>query len=184
MDYSELEFSKNFPEQEDGYQRMWTPHRMVYVNEDHKEFRTKEECVFCDKLLMDDETALIVFRTDLSMVIMNLYPYNSGHIMVIPKRHIAAYDELTPEELVDFTNLTIKAVKAVKETLKPDGLNLGINQGRVAGAGIAAHLHQHIIPRWLGDANFFPLVAQTRIVGTLLSEQRDKLAQWFNDNVN
>jgi ATP adenylyltransferase len=165
--------------QEDGYERLWTPHRTAYVrgSANQPDNPDKEHCPFCNAQKKSDEDGLIVYRGEKCFVIMNLFPYNSGHIMVLPKRHISFYIDLEQDELREFTELTRHAIEVINKVLKPDGLNLGMNQGRVAGAGIAAHLHQHILPRWTGDANFLPLIAQTRTVAQLLPEMREKLAK-------
>ncbi|MDR3151931.1 MAG: HIT domain-containing protein [Bifidobacteriaceae bacterium] len=168
---------------EDGYQRLWTPHRVAYVRGSANQPLNpdKKFCPFCKALKKSDEEGLIIHRGEKCFVIMNLFPYNSGHIMVLPKRHISFYTDLDDQELKEFTSLTRKAINVLQSVLQPDGLNLGMNQGRVAGAGIAAHLHQHILPRWLGDANFLPLIAQTRTLPALLSETRKKLASaWIS----
>ena len=107
---------------------------------------------------------------------MNLFPYNSGHLLVCPYRHVSDYTELTDEERVELGNLTAMAMRVTREVASPAGFNLGMNQGEVAGAGIAAHLHQHVVPRWLGDANFLPIIAQTKAVPELLEDARARLA--------
>ena len=107
---------------------------------------------------------------------MNLFPYNSGHLLVCPYRHVADYTDLTDEERVEVGELTATSMRVLRATSGPQGFNLGMNQGDVAGAGIAAHLHQHIVPRWLGDANFLPIIAQTKAVPQLLSDARQMLA--------
>ncbi|MDR2748596.1 MAG: HIT domain-containing protein [Bifidobacteriaceae bacterium] len=164
--------------QEDGYQRLWTPHRTAYVrgSDNQPENPDQEHCPFCKAQSKSDEDGLIVYRGEHCFVIMNLFPYNSGHIMVLPKRHISFYTDLDEAELQEFTALTRHSIDVINKVLKPDGLNLGMNQGRVAGAGIAAHLHQHILPRWVGDANFLPLIAQTRTVAQLLPDLRHRLS--------
>ncbi|MDR3128376.1 MAG: HIT domain-containing protein [Bifidobacteriaceae bacterium] len=169
--------------QEDGYERLWTPHRIGYVRGSVNQpiSSDKKDCPFCKALLKSDEDSLIVYRGKTCFIIMNLFPYNNGHIMVLPKRHTPYYMDLTEGELAEFTNLTRQAIKIINQVLHPDGLNLGMNQGRVAGAGVSAHLHQHILPRWVGDANFLPLIAQTRTLAQLLPDIRQKLAKaWSN----
>lgn len=162
----------------DGFSRLWTPHRMVYVGGDDKPATLgSEECPFCLAPQRSDEDALIVYRGELAFVLMNLYPYNSGHLLICPYRHLADYTELTEAERVEVGQLTAEAMRVLRRTAHPDGFNLGMNQGAVAGAGIAAHLHQHVVPRWSGDANFFPIIARTKAVPELLGDARGRLAQ-------
>lgn len=145
--------------------RMWTPWRMQYVTGGPRE----EGCVFCNRLGEEQDTdALIVHRGDSSFVILNLFPYNTGHLMLVPKAHIASpedADDATTHELAD---LRRPVMRAVRRALNPVGFNLGVNVGSVAGAGIAAHLHEHIVPRWPGDANFMPVIANTQVLPELL----------------
>jgi HIT family protein len=107
---------------------------------------------------------------------MNLFPYNSGHLLVCPYRHVSDYTELTDAERVELGELTATAMRVSREVAGPHGFNLGMNQGEVAGAGIAAHLHQHVVPRWAGDANFLPIIARTKAVPELLEDARARLA--------
>jgi ATP adenylyltransferase len=176
---AELLTEQDFPAQEDGYERLWTPHRAAYIRGSENQPLTDdpESCPFCKALKKSDEDGLVVYRSKHCFVIMNLYPYNNGHIMVVANRHVPLLVNLKKDEYRDFTDTVLAGVRTLEKVLHPDGYNLGVNQGRVAGAGVAAHLHQHIIPRWLGDANFFPLIAQTRTIGQLLTDLRTKLAQ-------
>ncbi|WP_342776105.1 HIT domain-containing protein [Rarobacter faecitabidus] len=161
----------------DGLQRLWTPHRMAYIDGDAKPADASENaCPFCAAVSGDDESHLVVARGSRAYVILNLFPYNSGHVLVCPNRHVADYTDLTVPERDEVAELSQQAMLVVRAVLNPHGFNLGMNQGDVAGAGIAAHLHQHIVPRWLGDANFFPIVAQTKAMPQLLSQTRDRLA--------
>ncbi len=163
--------------QPDGFERLWTPHRMVYIN-DHS--RPSDDsprgCPFCRAPERSDADSLIVRRGRSAYVVLNLYPYSPGHLLVCPYRHVASYIDLTPEETVEVSTLSQTAIRVLSEVSTPRGFNLGMNQGEVAGAGIAAHLHQHIVPRWHGDANFLPIVAQTKAVPALLGETRQRLA--------
>ncbi|OZG66991.1 hydrolase [Bifidobacterium aquikefiri] len=170
----------NFPPQEDGFERLWTPQRMSYVlsNDSHVPPKS-DECPFCIAPTKSDEDGLIVWRGCSVFVIMNLYPYNVGHVMVCPYRHVSFLTDLHDEELFEFEKTSAVAMQVMKQVSSPDGWNLGINQGDVAGAGIASHLHQHIVPRWNGDANFMPIVAQTRTMPILLSNQRAAYAPVF-----
>jgi len=150
---------------------------MVYIGGQNKPSDgTPAQCPFCTGPGRDDEEALIVHRGETSYVIMNLYPYNTGHLLVCPYRHISDWTEATEAERVEIGELTATAMSVVRSVSHPHGFNLGMNQGEVAGAGIAAHLHQHIVPRWKGDANFMPIIGRTKPVPQLLGEQRDMLA--------
>jgi ATP adenylyltransferase len=173
-----VEDSANFRGDPDGFGRLWTPHRMVYIKGENKPAHDEAGagCPFCLKPGDTDEEALIVARGELVYVCLNLYPYNSGHLMTIPFRHVAGYTDLTEAETVEFGVFTQRAVHALRTAMAPHGFNLGMNQGNVAGAGIAAHLHQHIVPRWGGDTNFMPIVAHTRVLPQLLGEARAELA--------
>lgn len=166
----------------DGFERLWTPYRMAYIEEGEKRRQiTADTCPFCVAPTLTDEEALIVHRGDSCYVILNLYPYNSGHLLVCPYRHVPDYTDLTPEERSEFGELTAQAMRVERASAKPHGFNLGMNQGAVAGAGIAAHLHQHVIPRWGGDANFFPLIAKTKALPELLGQARARLAAAWNE---
>ena len=162
----------------DAFQRLWTPHRMVYIHGENKPFDAREgACPFCRAPQRSDTDGLIVHRGETCYVVMNLYPYNPGHLLVCPYRHVSGYPDLTEEETVEFGLLTQKAMRVLSEVSRPQGFNLGMNQGEVAGAGIAAHLHQHVVPRWRGDANFLPILANTKAVPQLIGESRDLLAK-------
>ena len=171
-EHDEVESSTEFAAAPDAFQRLWTPHRMVYIQNDLPD----EGCPFCVAPAKDDETALIVARGEFAYVILNLFPYNSGHLLVCPYRHIATYDEATPEEVAEIGSLTQTAMRVVRSVSNNHGFNIGMNQGAVAGAGIAEHLHQHIVPRWAQDSNFFPIIAQTKALPRLLGEVRREIA--------
>jgi ATP adenylyltransferase len=170
-----------FPPPEDDLQRLWTPHRMVYIGGQGKpDDGAASSCPFCGLERSDvpgvDERRLVVARGATCVVILNLYPYNSGHLMVLPYRHVSDYVALTPHETVELATMTQTAIRVLTEVYGPGGFNLGLNQGAVAGAGIAAHLHQHVVPRWLGDSNFLPIVARTKALPELLADTRARLA--------
>ena len=169
-----VESSATFAGIPDGFQRLWTPHRIAYIESGPAE--PGGECVFCTAPTLTDEQALIVHRGELGYVLLNLFPYNSGHLLVVPYRHVALYDEATPAETAEIASLTQTAMRTLTATSHADGFNIGMNQGVVAGAGIAAHLHQHVVPRWATDANFFPIVAHTKALPRLLGEVREELA--------
>lgn len=165
----------------DAFQRLWTPHRLVYVESGQQP--DDDACPFCHAVQLEDEQSLIVARGTHAYVLLNLYPYNSGHLLVCPYRHIALYDEATPDEVAEIGALTQTAMRVLSTTARCQGFNIGMNQGRIAGAGIAAHLHQHIVPRWALDSNFFPIIAGTKAVPRLLGEVRDEIARaWPSDS--
>lgn len=164
----------------DCFQRLWTPHRMVYIGGENKPKDAEaNSCPFCRAPGCGDEEGLIVHRGELAYVVMNLYPYNPGHLLVCPYRHVPDYTDLTPEETLEVGQLTQRAMSVLRAVSGPAGFNLGMNQGPVAGAGIAAHLHQHIVPRWNGDSNFLPIIARTRALPQLLDDARKLIAaEW------
>jgi ATP adenylyltransferase len=166
--------SAEFAAAPDGFQRLWTPHRIAYIERGGA--APGDDCVFCAAPEKSDEEALIVHRGELVYALLNLFPYNSGHLLVVPYRHIATYDIATPEEVAEIGDVSQTAMRVLTQVSRADGFNLGMNQGAIAGAGIAAHLHQHVVPRWATDANFFPIVAQTKAIPKLLGETRDELA--------
>jgi ATP adenylyltransferase len=130
-----------------------------------------------------DDDALIVHRGTLAFVILNLYPYNSGHLMVCPYRHVSTYDAASLDEVAEIGSLTQVAMRVLTDATGCSGFNIGMNQGEVAGAGIQDHLHQHIVPRWSNDSNFFPIIAKTKAMPVLLGEMRERLAQhWPNES--
>lgn len=175
-----VESPSAFPPAEDGFQRLWTPQRMVYVQgQDKPKTTDKKECPFCAALEKTDDEGLIAWRGKHVFAIMNLYPYNVGHLMICPYRHVGMLVDLEDEELFEFEKATTLAITVMKEVSHPDGWNVGINQGEVAGAGVAGHLHQHVVPRWEGDANFMPITAGTRTMPILLSNQREAYAEGF-----
>ncbi len=159
----------------DAFGRLWTPHRMVYIKGENKPSDT-DECPFDRAPRLGDEEALIVARGALVYAVLNLYPYNSGHVLICPYRHVADYTDLTPEETAEFSEFTKRAIRALRQASGAQGFNIGMNLGGVAGAGIAAHLHQHVVPRWGGDTNFMPVVARTRVLPQLLADTRKLLS--------
>jgi ATP adenylyltransferase len=173
-EYPDAESSAGFAGIPDGFRRLWTPHRIAYIEQGP--MPPSDACVFCTAPSLGDAEALIVHRGELGYVILNLFPYNSGHLLVVPYRHVAMYDDATPEETAEIAALTQTAMRVLSSSSRCDGFNIGMNQGVLAGAGIAAHLHQHVVPRWATDANFFPIIAQTKALPKLLGEIRDDLA--------
>ena len=174
-----VEPAANFAREPDGFGRLWTPHRMAYILGENKPDHGEpgDDCPFCAAPNRSDEDGLIVARGDLVYAVINLYPYTSGHLMVVPYRHVADYPDLTTDETAELAEFTQRAMRTIKAVMGPHGFNVGMNQGSVAGAGIAAHLHQHVVPRWGGDTNFVPVVAHTRVLPQLLSETRQLLAE-------
>jgi len=161
----------------DALERLWTPYRMAYIRGESKPAdATAGQCPFCRIPQGGDAEGLIVHRGDLCFVVLNLYPYASGHLMVCPYRHIPEYVDTTDDEAVEMADLTKRAVRALREVSRPEGFNIGMNQGAAGGAGIAAHLHQHVVPRWVGDQNFMPLIGRTKTLPQLLGETRQLLA--------
>jgi ATP adenylyltransferase len=159
----------------DAYQRLWVPHRIAYIQTNHVD-EPDGRCPFCVAPTLSDEDALIVARGEHAFVLLNLFPYNSGHLLVCPYRHVALYDEASREETDEIASLTQTAMRVLRADSHCDGFNIGLNQGRIAGAGVADHLHQHVVPRWRADANFFPIIAQTKALPTLLGDTRASLA--------
>ncbi|MFH5823213.1 HIT family protein [Georgenia sp. AZ-5] len=161
----------------DALQRLWTPHRMAYIDGDDRPTDDGETgCPFCAAPGRSDVDGLIVHRGETAYVVLNLYPYNPGHLLVCPYRHVADLTELTDAERDEVGALTATAMTVLREVSGAHGFNLGMNQGAVAGAGIAAHLHQHVVPRWGGDANFFPVIARTKALPQVLGDTRELLA--------
>jgi ATP adenylyltransferase len=162
----------------DALARLWTPHRMAYIV-GAAEAGGEEEagCPFCRIPSMGDEDGLILARGEHMYAVLNLHPYNPGHLMVVPHRHVADLEELTDEEAVELTRMTRDAVRAIKTASSPHGFNVGLNLGGVAGGSLSDHLHQHVVPRWGGDANFIAVLAQTKVIPQLLSETRKLIAE-------
>lgn len=169
------EGSDTFAAAPDGFNRLWTPHRLVYIQSGQQP--PDHECPFCEAPKKSDEDALIVHRGELAFVLLNLFPYNSGHLLVCPYRHVDTYEKATTQEVAEIAALTQRAMVVLSEAGNAKGFNIGLNQGEVAGAGIAGHLHQHVVPRWPNDANFFPIIAQTKALPMLLGEVRQSLAE-------
>jgi len=168
----------------DGFGRLWTPHRLAYIKGENKPNGTDAGagCPFCRIPTLPDDEGLIVRRGALAYAVLNLYPYNGGHLMVVPYRHVADYPELSTEEVAEVAALTQQAIRALREASGAQGFNVGMNLGQVAGAGIAGHLHQHVVPRWGGDTNFMPVVGHTKVLAQLLGQTLEALrATWPTD---
>ena len=173
---AQVEDAEDFAGVRDGFQRLWTPHRMAYVRGERPSEHQGEGCPFCTAPERDDAAGLIVHRGRTCYVVLNLFPYNPGHLLVCPYRHVAPYLDLTDEETAELTALTRAGLTALQAASEPAGFNIGMNQGAVAGAGVAAHLHQHVVPRWPGDQNFMPIIGRTKTLPELLTETRALLS--------
>jgi ATP adenylyltransferase len=162
----------------DGLERLWTPYRMAYIRGENKPGDDSAgECPFCRiSRERDDERFLVVHRGETAYAVLNLYPYAAGHLMVCPYRHVADYVDTTDEEAAEIAAMTKTAVRTLRSVSRAEGFNLGMNQGAAGGAGIAAHLHQHVVPRWVGDTNFLPVIGHTKALPELLQDTRRLLA--------
>jgi ATP adenylyltransferase len=168
----------------DELERLWTPHRMTYVTGSDRPavgYDQPAGCPFCLAPAAPDERSLVVARGEVVYAVLNLYPYNPGHLLICPYRHVAGYPELTDQETVEVAKFTQTAMRVVNRVSGAHGFNIGMNQGAVAGAGISAHLHQHVVPRWGGDANFMPIVGRTKVLPQLLADTRQLLAKAWSE---
>ncbi|MFD1813985.1 HIT family protein [Rhodococcus gannanensis] len=166
------------PGDPDRLQRLWSPHRMSYIAESPRSAKS-DEGPFTAIPKMSDEEGLIVARGEHVYAVLNLYPYNPGHMMVVPYRRVAALEDLTPGESAELMAFTQQAIRVVKRVSRPDAFNVGLNLGAAAGGSLAEHLHQHIVPRWGGDANFITVLGGTKVMPQLLRETRALLsAAW------
>ena len=161
--------------------RLWSPWRSQYIDtfNDNKE---SDICIFCNKIEADikDKSNLIVFKGRLSYIVLNLYPYNSGHLMIVPYRHNNDFTKMSDEENLEIMKNLQLSVKALEIAMSPHGYNLGANLGRVSGAGIDQHIHFHIVPRWNGDINFMPVIGEVKVISQDLLETKSKLIEAFN----
>jgi len=159
--------------------RIWSPWRMAYI-EAAQDQADEDGCIFCDLPAEgDDERTMILVRGERSFVILNSFPYNPGHLMVAPFRHVGGFVSLEPDELAEIDALVARSIRALEREMAPHGFNLGMNLGRAAGAGIPGHVHWHVVPRWNGDTNFMPVVGQTRVLPELLEETFARLLPRF-----
>ena len=155
-------------------ERLWAPWRMEYLMSGNT-----EGCIFCVKPPQDDDEAnLILLRTPHSFVMLNAYPYNNGHLMIAPYRHVGSFTELKPEERCDLIDTVARAEGILARAFSPQGMNVGANLGHCAGAGVPGHVHVHIVPRWEGDTNFMPVVGETRVLPETLHETYLRLKQY------
>lgn len=175
----------------DRLQRLWTPYRMSYIVGELKNEpgalgdqrgSAGSKRPFTDIPSLSDEDGLVVARGELVYAVLNLYPYNPGHLMVVPYRRVSELEELTEAETAELMAFTQKAIRVMKGVSNPDGFNVGLNLGRSAGGSLAEHLHMHVVPRWSGDANFITVIGDTKVVPQLLSDTRALLAeQWARE---
>ncbi len=158
-------------------ERLWAPWRIDYILS-----QKPPGCIFCDKPKENnDEENLILYRGKYNFIIMNAYPYNNGHMMVVPYRHTATLSGWSPEEQQELMDLADMAVELLRRLMRPDGFNLGINMGLVAGAGVADHIHLHVVPRWNGDTNFMPVLSDTRVISEHLRATYQKLKKTLDE---
>lgn len=159
----------------EGFDRLWTPHRMAYIAPSLP--LADDGCPFCAMEHLAPEDSLVVHRGETCFVVLNLHPYNPGHLMVLPHRHVAELEDLTPEETTELMTATQRAVRVLREVSGPQAFNIGLNLGGVAGGSLSQHLHQHVVPRWSGDANFITVLGGTKVLPQLLSDTRALLAE-------
>ncbi len=152
---------------------LWAPWRLEYI----KQADEQAGCVFCDAAAGDDEERLVIHRGELAFVLLNKFPYSSGHLMVAPYRHVGELAGLTEEEALEVHRLAVQGVAALGQVYGPEGHNLGWNLGRVAGAGVVDHIHLHVVPRWAGDTNFMPVLADVKVLPEHLLETRRRLVE-------
>ncbi len=161
----------------DRLQRLWTPYRMAYIKGEAAARRDDgAECPLCRIPTLDDAAGLVLARGEHVYAVLNLHPYNPGHLMVVTYRHVADLESLTAGETAELSAMTVDAVRAVKAASRPHGFNIGLNLGGIAGGSLSDHLHQHVVPRWGGDANFMTILSETKVMPQLLSQTRDLLA--------
>jgi len=157
-------------------ERLWSPWRSKYIESISGKDDGTKRCIFCEKFsAQKDEENLVVYRGPLTAIVMNLFPYNSGHLMIVPFAHKGDFEALTDEENADVMRQVRLAIKLLRTTCNPDGFNFGANLGKVSGAGIAEHVHFHVVPRWNGDTNFMSVLDDTKIISEELRESYTKL---------
>jgi len=156
-------------------EQIWAPWRMKYILMDKS-----KGCFLCENPKQNDDAAnYILYRGSENFVIMNVYPYNPGHLMVAPYRHVASLEEMTREELHEHSEIVNRSLKVLRQAFNPQGFNIGVNIGKVAGVGLEGHVHTHIVPRWQGDTNFMPVISDTKIMSEALDETYEKLEGKF-----
>ena len=156
-------------------ERIWAPWRIQYI-----ENEKPDGCIFCEKPIQTKDSAnYILYRGDKNFIILNSYPYNPGHLMVVPFRHIPSMEKLTDEERNEHFEIVGQVIRVLRQVLNPGGFNIGINEGKVAGAGIEDHFHTHVVPRWPGDTNFMSVLADVRVLPEVLADTYEKLKEKF-----
>ena len=161
----------------DRWARIWAPHRMEYLKGENRPLDQNDvQCPFCRIPTLSDEEGLIVARGEFAYAVMNLYPYNAGHLLICAFRHVADLTDLTRAERDEISDMSAHAMTTLRKVSAPAGFNLGMNQGAISGAGVAEHIHQHVVPRWSGDANFMPIIGQTKVMPVLLAQTRAEIA--------
>ena len=159
-------------------ERIWAPWRLAYVKDAAKD--VEQDCIFCAKPAEDDDEAnLIVHRGERAFVILNLFPYTNGHLMVTPYAHLSSIADVPAETIAEVMSLSQQAIRVLEEKYAPHGFNVGFNQGRVAGAGVEHHIHMHVVPRWGGDTNFMPVLADTRVMPQSIEQTYEALRGSF-----
>ena len=157
--------------------RLWAPWRMEYLERDEV-----ESCIFCEKPAEhNDQANLLLYRGKRAYILMNLYPYSNGHLMVAPNKHLGRLEDLDRETRIEIMELTTLCTKLLKRTMNPAGFNIGANMGKAAGAGFDEHFHMHIVPRWIGDTNFMPVVGETRVIPESLKESYQRFQQALSE---
>lgn len=172
----EQTLTQSGPGEPDRLERLWTPYRMAYV----RTAADRDGCPFCtipERGPEHDADTLVVARGEQVYAVLNLHPYNPGHLMVVPYRHVADLEDLTDDEARELTSMTQRALRVVRRVSRPHAFNVGLNLGSAAGGSLADHLHQHVVPRWGGDANFVTVVGGAKVLPQLLGETRDLLAE-------
>lgn len=165
----------------DAWIRLWTPHRGQYLQDVRSDGTVDQSCPFCSAPKVSDEDSLVVFKGTHSYVVLNLYPYNAGHLLIAPYRHFSDYTSVTKDESDEMSELTRKAMLVLRKASGAQGFNIGMNQGPVAGTSVADHLHQHIVPRWGGDTNFMPIIGRAKSIPQLLKDTQVLLANAWNE---
>jgi len=165
-------------------ERLWAPWRMKYIRELAK-IKKPKGCIFCDaRDSKNDRDKLVLYRGDSAFILLNLFPYNTGHIMVAPYRHVASLEKLEITEVTEIFSLIKLSVRLLKNTYSPEGFNIGVNIGRVSGAGVEDHIHVHIVPRWCGDTNFMPIISNTKVIPEALYDTYDELRRSLHEVIS
>lgn len=163
-----------------GFEKLWAPWRMKYI--EGIETEKNSECIFCEKPSEEtDKANFILYRGKLCFLILNVFPYNNGHLLIVPYTHTQQFEELGAETVLEMNEVASIAIRAIKKTMRPDGFNMGMNLGRSAGAGIAEHIHLHLVPRWNGDTNFMSVIGGTKVISESLEDSYNKIKKAFEE---